>query len=337
MYADLVEQQTTTTGTGTYVISGSVLGRQTFANAFIDGEEVPYVVTDDAGNYECGLGTWTESTFTLARTVILTSSNANAAVSWAAGTKRVYVSPSALLIPGATRRNFVGIGNPTTADDQTKGYRKGSEWTSYAGTTGPVLKFICEDASTGAAIWRRVFVPSATTWGSNSVEQVAFGGAILDPTSNSPFGPTGLTMNGYVDGANSRYADGGIVPHGAFTSGNTPTKMAYKGDHTSYGGIYCEGPSCVTITGSVSCIDGSGNIKSWKIEAVAKTNSSGDTSIVAGSSPSTLYSGDAALSSASIAVVGGTAAYDCAIQVTGIAATNLTWSAALVVSSAADY
>lgn len=86
----------TTTGTGAYTLGSAVLGYQSFAgigdgntcfySAFgVDAFGVPN------GDWEEGIGTYTASGTTLARTTILASSNANAAVSWAAGTKRISV------------------------------------------------------------------------------------------------------------------------------------------------------------------------------------------------------------------------------------------------------
>lgn len=100
---DRVCETTTTTGTGTLTLLGAVTGYQTFSvvgnsnTAFytieaIDGNGLP------TGDYEVGIGTYTTSGTTLARTKILASSNAGAAVNLAAGTKRVFLSvPSAAL------------------------------------------------------------------------------------------------------------------------------------------------------------------------------------------------------------------------------------------------
>lgn len=96
----LVQETTTTTGTGTYTLSGSApTGRQTFANAAADGQittgdQVYYMVIDATGgppDFEHGIGTWTSAGNTLTRDVILSSSNAGSAVSWGVGTRTVYV------------------------------------------------------------------------------------------------------------------------------------------------------------------------------------------------------------------------------------------------------
>ena len=79
---DRVKQTTTTTGTGSIVLNGTVDGFQTFAAALTDGDTTYYSIFEPSTNeWEVGLGTWTESTTTLARTTVLASSNSGSAVS----------------------------------------------------------------------------------------------------------------------------------------------------------------------------------------------------------------------------------------------------------------
>lgn len=85
---DRVKQQTTTTGTGTYTLSGSFTGFETFAEIG-DGNTTFYCCTDGT-DFEIGVGTFTSSGTTLARTTVLQSSNSDAAVSWGAGTRTVF-------------------------------------------------------------------------------------------------------------------------------------------------------------------------------------------------------------------------------------------------------
>lgn len=88
--ADRVKETSTTTGTGTYSLAGAATGFQTFV-AGIGSTNTCYYCAENGTDWEVGLGTVTDATpDTLARTRILASSNAGAAVSWGAGTKNVF-------------------------------------------------------------------------------------------------------------------------------------------------------------------------------------------------------------------------------------------------------
>lgn len=98
---DRVLETSTTTGTGALTLAGAVTGYKTFASAKRDdgtaiqvGDVVPYYIEAVDGNgvptgaYESGIGTYSAAA-TLTRTTVLRSSNSDAAVSFAAGTKYV--------------------------------------------------------------------------------------------------------------------------------------------------------------------------------------------------------------------------------------------------------
>ena len=90
--ADRVRQNTTTTGTGTATLSGSLTGFQTFS-VIGDGNTTYYTIVNvDDGSWEVGLGTYTASGTTLSRDEVLSSSSSNALVDFAAGTKDVFVT-----------------------------------------------------------------------------------------------------------------------------------------------------------------------------------------------------------------------------------------------------
>ena len=91
---DRVKETTTTTGTGSYVLDGVVTGFQSFTGALADGDTTYYAV-EDGTDWETGLGTWTESTTTLARTTVYESSNSGNAVDWSAGSKDIFITQPA--------------------------------------------------------------------------------------------------------------------------------------------------------------------------------------------------------------------------------------------------
>ena len=85
---DRVKETTVTTGTGTYTLDGAVTGFESFGE--VGDANTTYYACSDGTDFEIGIGTYTASGTTLARTTILQSSNADAAVNWTAGTKTIF-------------------------------------------------------------------------------------------------------------------------------------------------------------------------------------------------------------------------------------------------------
>ncbi len=97
-FYDRIREATTTSGTGTITLSGAVSGYQAFSTVG-NGALVYYVIADQAGgNWETGIGTYTLSGTTLARTTVLASSNAGSLVSFGSNTKDVFASVPAFLL-----------------------------------------------------------------------------------------------------------------------------------------------------------------------------------------------------------------------------------------------
>lgn len=90
--ADRVQETTTTVGTGTVTLAGAVAGFKTFASRMAVADTCWYAIVDPAtGAWETGLGTLASAT-TLTRTTVVESSNADLAVSFAAGTKNIFLT-----------------------------------------------------------------------------------------------------------------------------------------------------------------------------------------------------------------------------------------------------
>ena len=107
---DRVKETTTTTGTGTYTLAGAEVGFQAFS-AIGDGNTTYYSATNNAGDWEVGIGTYTASGTTLARTVILSSSNSGNALDWPAGEKFVFVTQP------SSKANYLDVDGYATGMD----------------------------------------------------------------------------------------------------------------------------------------------------------------------------------------------------------------------------
>jgi len=89
---DRVKESSNTAGTGTIVLAGAQAGYQSFA-VVGNANTTYYTIADQSGsNWEVGIGTYYSGNVSLARTTILASSNANAAVSFGSNTKDVFIT-----------------------------------------------------------------------------------------------------------------------------------------------------------------------------------------------------------------------------------------------------
>ena len=92
--ADRVKETTTTAGTGTVTLLGAATGFQSFA-VIGDTNTTYYCIAGQTGSeWEVGVGTYTASGTTLARTTVLSNSAGTqpTALTFSAGTKDVFVT-----------------------------------------------------------------------------------------------------------------------------------------------------------------------------------------------------------------------------------------------------
>jgi hypothetical protein len=88
---DRVKQTSTTTGTGTFDLTGAVSGFESFVTGIGNSNTTYYSIVNENGEFEVGLGTVTDAaTDTLSRDTIISSSNSDSAVDFGAGTKNVF-------------------------------------------------------------------------------------------------------------------------------------------------------------------------------------------------------------------------------------------------------
>jgi hypothetical protein len=115
--ADRVRQTTTSTGTGTITLNGSVEGFQSFT-AIGNGNTTYYTISGGA-QWEVGIGTY--SSGTLARTTVISSSTGSK-LDLAAGTKDVFVTlPASVAVTSGTDVTFTKVTSPTVQATNSAG------------------------------------------------------------------------------------------------------------------------------------------------------------------------------------------------------------------------
>ena len=107
---DRVREQSTTIGAGTFTLTGAIIGYQTFSSAIGNGNTCYYTISNP-GTIEWEVGIGTVSAGQLARTTILSSSNAGSLVTFTGGTKDVFVTyPSEKAVYLDTNGNVSTLG-----------------------------------------------------------------------------------------------------------------------------------------------------------------------------------------------------------------------------------
>lgn len=241
--AERVKETTATTGTGTYALDGAAIGYQAFSAVCANADTVEYCATDGTA-WEVGLGTWATGG-TLVRTAIYKSSNSNNAVSWAAGSKDIFLDiPARFFNTSAILENL------------TSNYLLFPATTASPGT-GPLTNgAISTDGAGGLAF----FATGAT----------ALPYAILNPTSSG-----GL----YVGGDTAH--DGAVIIQNA--AGTTSVKIIQSGagawtwklppdDGNSGDVIITDGAGVTTWAApKVTAVDAGGDTTTWPLLATSQT------------------------------------------------------------------
>jgi hypothetical protein len=116
---DRVKETTTTTGTGAVSLGGAVTGFETFAAGVGNSNTTYYAIVHQTANeFEVGLGTLDGDSSDLARTTVISSSNSDSEVDFAAGTKDVFctIPASKLIFEDANNDATVGRNLTVTGD-----------------------------------------------------------------------------------------------------------------------------------------------------------------------------------------------------------------------------
>jgi hypothetical protein len=130
--ADRVKETAFSPGTGAVTLLGATLGFQSFA-VVGNGNTTLYTIADQGGNkWEVGIGTYSSTGPTLARTTVLSSSNSNTLEDFNAGTQDVFVtypSSKSVYLDASNNVNALGTISSGTWNGSIVG-------TTYGGTNG---------------------------------------------------------------------------------------------------------------------------------------------------------------------------------------------------------
>lgn len=168
VFSDRVKETTTSTGTGPLTLAGAVAGFRAFSSVCADGDTAYYCVTDGT-SWEVGLGTYAAGV--LARTAVLSSSNAGALVALNPGPKDVYIDVPAsfvrAILPASAEGDPISSGQPTDGS-VVHYYDSDQQYTAYVFDAGSwhAVHAIDSTARSTAYIAAAAAVPLTPTFGS---------------------------------------------------------------------------------------------------------------------------------------------------------------------------
>lgn len=260
--ADRVWETSTTTGAGPFALLGALTtSYQTFSSQMANADTTwCFVVNRNAAEWESGLCTYNTGN-TLTVTTVLQSSNANAAVTFSAGTKDVYISNSGISVWPVI---YGGTGSAPAGDDQ-----------------------LLVSLSATAASWKTV--PDCTDTGGNHLNYTQSTNAFSCGTSGG--GGGGITTVGNVTSGTAAF-DGTAGTQLTGVASSTFTVTIAQGVSASTGGNVLirsgAGGSTSGNSGSISLTTGSttsgatGSINLTTASATGTAQNGGDINLLTG-------------------------------------------------------
>jgi hypothetical protein len=276
---DRVMEETTTTGTGDVTLAGAVTGYQSFA-VIGDGNACNYCIEavdsggSPTGDWEVGVAIYTLAGTTLQRLLVLSSSNSNNLVNFAAGTKRVFLPQPAdgniILDTGVI---YCTAGTITTGwakfYQETGGISSAFGFTGDAHTVSRDFLWNLHDADRTIDLSSDLTIPAAP--GADRLffwDHSALAHAYL--TLGTGLSITGTTINVAVGGADTQvqFNDGGVLAGEAGFTYNKTTDTA-----TLVGGVVV-GNTGLTVGASVPFSDAAGTLTLQNVDALDATTES---------------------------------------------------------------
>jgi hypothetical protein len=231
--SDRVKETTTSTGTSDFTLGGAVTGFQTFS-AGVGNSNTTYYAVSLGADWEVGLGTLSGDGLTLARTTVYQSSNSDTKVSFAAGTKEVFVTYPA----------DKAVSDITSTDASIVVVRNGSIIDLAVSEASPASTLLAAVRNTtGATLTKGTAVYISGSTGQNSTVSKALAtgdatsaqtlGLITSDLSNNSNGY--VTVIGLVSNINtSAYTDGQQLYLSPTTAGTLTATKPYAPNHMVY-------------------------------------------------------------------------------------------------------
>jgi hypothetical protein len=222
--ADRVQETTTSPGTGSATLNGAVTGYQTFSAGIGNGNTCYYAIADQGGpNWEVGLGTYSSSGNTLARTTVYASSNGGSLTNFSTGTQAIFVT-----YPAERSVNLNGAGNVSALGTISSGTWGGTTIAVAYGGTGTTTS-----TGTGSVVLSNnptlvtpaLGTPSSGTLTNCSGLPLTTGVSGVLPTANGGTNLSSFTINGALYSTSTS----------ALTSGTLPVASGGTGVTTSTG------------------------------------------------------------------------------------------------------